>query len=321
MKILLTGGLGYIGSHIANLLGKRAVIIDNQVNSSLDYKKFLPEATYYNFDLNSKLIDQIFLDHKIEGVIHLAALKAVNESLKNPINYYKNNICSSINLLETMKKYKVQKIVFSSSATVYGDKNESPLKENMNLEAINPYGRTKIIIENLLKDYAKSEPNFKSIVLRYFNPIGADIKAGLLEQPLGKPQNIIPSIIKSIKEKKTFKIYGNNYKTKDGTCIRDYIHVKDLAVAHILALKKLKILKNHNVINLGLGKGASVLEIVKLFEKINKIKVNYRITNRRKGDVAISYADNKIAKKVLGWKPKYDHIEMVRDAWQSYLNK
>ena len=320
MKILITGGLGYIGSHIAYLLGKNAIVIDNKVNSSLNFKKKLPNTLVYKLDLNSRSLNKIFLKHNISGVIHLAGLKSVNESISNSLKYYKNNLASSMDLLESMDKHNINKLIFSSSATVYGDQNKNPLNENMKLKAVNPYGNTKILIEKLIEDYSKNNLKFKSISLRYFNPIGADLKARLKDQPIGKPQNLMPLLINSIKNKKNFKVYGGNYPTIDGTCIRDYIHVKDLASAHILAFKKLSNLTGHTAINLGLVKGASVLEIIKIFEKINNIRINYKIVNRRKGDVAITYADIRKAKKILGWRPKYDYEDMVKDPWLSTLN-
>lgn len=321
MKILLTGGLGYIGSHIANIIGKNAIIIDNRINSSLNYKKFLPKAIVYKKDINFNSLSKIFNENSIKGVIHLAGLKAVNESINHPLKYYKSNIGITIDLLKAMEKYNVQNLIFSSSATVYGNKNKSPLKEEMAVNAINPYGQTKIIIENMISDFASSNKNFHAISLRYFNPIGADIKAGLNDNPLEQSQNIMPILTKSIKEKKIFRIFGGDYQTKDGTCVRDYIHIKDLAKAHVLAFRKLKEVNGHKVINLGLGKGASVLEILKLFEKVNKVVVNYKFVKRRKGDVGISYADNKKAITFLKWKPKYDYIDMLRDVWEASLKK
>lgn len=321
MKILLTGGLGYIGSHIANIIGKNAIIIDNRINSSLNYKKFLPKAIVYKEDINFNSLSKIFNENSIKGVIHLAGLKAVNESINHPLKYYKSNIGITIDLLKAMEKYNVQNLIFSSSATVYGNKNKSPLKEEMTVNAINPYGQTKIIIENMISDFASSNKNFHAISLRYFNPIGADIKAGLNDNPLEQSQNIMPILTKSIKEKKIFKIFGGDYQTKDGTCVRDYIHIKDLAKAHVLAFRKLKEVNGHKVINLGLGKGASVLEILKLFEKVNKVVVNYKFVKRRKGDVGISYADNKKAISFLKWKPKHDYIDMLRDVWEASLKK
>ena len=321
MAILLTGGLGYIGSHIAKLLKKKSVITDNQSNSQLNFKKYLPEATVYLSDLNKHIFEKVFTKHNIQGVIHLAGLKSVNESVFNPLQYYENNIGSSIALLEAMNKFKVDKFIFSSSATVYGNQNLSPLKENMTLKSVNPYASTKIIIEQLISDYALSNYNFKAISLRYFNPIGADVKSNLSEQPLGQPQNIMPILVRAASEQKVFSIYGNNYETPDGTCIRDYLHVKDLALAHVLALKRLNEFKGHTPLNIGLGKGLSVLEVISLFEKVNKVKIKTRITAHRKGDTAISFADNKKVKKLLEWKPRYSYESMLQDAWQAFRKK
>ena len=320
MKLLVTGGLGYIGSHISAMLGDKAVIIDNQTNSNLDYKKKIPLAKVYCLDLNYNNLKKVFSKHSITGVIHLAGSKSVNESNELPLKYYRNNVYSSLELLECMDKFKVRKLIFSSSATVYGDQHSSPLKENYSLNSTNPYASNKIAIEELINDYAKSNSNFKAISLRYFNPIGADIESGLADQPLGKPLNIMPLILQSVIKKKKFTVFGNNYKTKDGTCLRDYIHVKDLANAHILALNTLNKIKGHTAINLGIGKGVSVLELIKLFEKANGLKVNYKIGNRRVGDSAISYASNLKAKKLLKWKPKYSYKDMLVDSWLSYKN-
>lgn len=321
MAILISGGLGYIGSHIAKLLKKKSVIIDNQSNSQLNFKKYLPEATVYLSNLNKNIIEKVFEKHNIQGVIHLAGLKSVNESARYPLQYYENNISSSITLLEAMDKFKINKLIFSSSATVYGDQHTSPLWENMALQSVNPYGSTKIIIEQLINDYAKSNSQFCAFSLRYFNPLGAEVKSGLADQPLGEPQNLMPILVRSIHEKKIFKIFGSDYPTPDGTCIRDYIHVKDLSAAHVLAFKKLHQYKGHRAINLGLGKGASVLKIIRLFEKVNGIKVRYQIIGRRKGDAAISYASNRLAKKLLNWKPQYNYQDMVKDSWDVYIHQ
>lgn len=319
MKTLLTGGLGYVGSHIAYYLRDKAVIIDNKTNSKLDYKRRIPYAKVYLSDLNIKSLNKIFKENEIDSVIHLAGLKAVEESTINPIKYYKNNVSSSIDLLETMNTFKIKKLIFSSSATVYGNQLNIPFKENYPLNSINSYGSTKIIIEQLISDYSKSNNSFKCISLRYFNPIGADLKTGLSDRPLGRSLNLIPILNHSIKHKKIFEIYGKNYNTKDGTCLRDFIHIKDLANAHIIALKKINKIKGHEPINLGLGKGISVLDIIKLYERVNNIKVNFKYSKKRKGDVAISYADNKKAIKLLGWKPIYKYEDMVYDSWQAYL--
>ena len=315
MAILLTGGLGYIGSHIASQLKEKAIIIDNCSNSHLNFKKKLPLAKVYCNDLNYKNLDKIFSKHNIQGVIHLASLKAVGESTELPLLYYRNNVYSSLELLECMNKYKIQKLIFSSSATVYGDKAKSPLEESLDLKSTNPYGSTKIIIEDLISNYANSNKNFKSLSLRYFNPIGANLSAKLSESPLGEATNLMPVIIKAIKTKKELTIFGSDYKTSDGTCIRDYIHVNDVANAHIMALKNLKI--GHKAINIGLGKGLSVLELINIFEKVNKVKVPFKFGKRRKGDVAACFASNKLAKKYLNWKPMYNYEQMCYDSWNA----
>lgn len=321
MSILLTGGLGYIGSHIASLLKEKAIIIDNQSNSKLNYKEKLPLSSVYRVDLNYKNLEKIFLNHRIQGVIHLAGLKSVSESTVLPIKYYRNNVSSSIELLECMNKFNIKKLIFSSSATVYGNAHKSPLREDLSLNSSNPYASNKIVIEQMIKEYAASDMNFKCIALRYFNPVGADFQQGLKEQPLGKPQNIMPILVKAVKNNKIFEIYGNDYETKDGTCIRDYIHVKDLALAHLQALKKISKVNGYTPINLGMGKGISVLEFLKVFEKVNQIKIRYKFSKRRRGDVAISFADTKKAKDFLDWSPNYSYEEMMKDSWQSYLLK
>jgi len=317
MKILVTGGLGYIGSHISHLLGKKAVIIDNGINSNLNYKKLLPKAIVYKKSINYINLSKIFKDHKINAIIHLASLKAVGQSVINPLEYFENNIVSAIELLKAMKEHKINNLIFSSTASVYGNKNKSPLKENFNLQPLNPYGRSKIIIEEIISDYCNSNPKFKAISLRYFNAIGANTKASLSDKPLGKPENLIPRIIDSIKKQELFKVYGKNYQTQDGTCIRDYIHVKDIASAHINALRYIKNFKNHTAINLGMGKGLSVLGLIKIFEKENNLKIKYTFTKRRQGDPEVCFADNRLAKIMLNWSPKHSYEEMLKDAWNS----
>ena len=319
MNTLLTGGLGYIGSHIASKLKNKAIIIDNCINSKLNFRKHLPNCKVYKKKLNFQNLESIFDTHKINNVIHLAGLKSVNESILDPLKYYRNNISSTLELLEVMKKYKVKKLVFSSSATVYGTQNKSPLKENMSLNSINPYGSTKIIIEKLIDEYVYSSPNFKAISLRYFNPIASSQEFNLPEQPLGKPQNIMPILIGAIKGKKTFKIYGKNYPTKDGTCIRDYLHVEDLAIAHIKSINSFHKISGHEKINIGTGKGYSVLDLINTFEKTNKIKIKYIFTKRRDGDAAISYSSINKAKKILEWTPKFNLEDMCRDSWKAAL--
>ena len=317
MKILITGGLGYIGSHLANLLGKKAIIIDNMSNSSLNFKKYLPKAKVYVGDINKENLNKIFLKNKIQGVVHLASLKSVEDSFKNPTMYYKSNIIPTLDLLDSMSNHKINKLIFSSSATVYGNINKCPYDETMNLKSNNAYGSTKIVIENLITDFASSFKKFKAISLRYFNPIGADYKAGLADKPTGNVQNIMPAITKSAKKNKLLKIFGDQYNTNDGTCVRDYIHIKDLVFAHLLAYNKLSSIKGHMPINLGLGRGISVLKLIKIFEKTNNIKINFKIVKARKGDVDNSFANCAKAKKILGWKPIYNYSDMVRDAWNA----
>ena len=320
MTILLTGGLGYIGSHIANILKNKAIILDNQSNSKINYRKKLPQSSVYCLELSYKNLKKIHLKHNIQGVIHLAGLKSVNESTKHPLKYYRNNINSSVELLEFMDEFKIRKLIFSSSATVYGDQHKSPLKEEYSLNSTNPYASNKIIIEQMIEDYAKSNPQLKAICLRYFNPLGANVKKGLIDQPLGRPQNIMPILVRAVKNNQTFQIFGDDYKTPDGTCIRDYIHVEDLAEAHIIALKKLSKIKGCECINLGLGKGISVLEFIKVFEIANQLSIKYDFSRRRKGDVAVSFADTQKSKRILQWKPKRSYEQMMKDSWQSYLN-
>lgn len=317
MKILLTGGLGYIGSHIAHLLNNKAVIIDNFSNSKLNYKRYLPSAIVYKANLNCKNLNFIFNKYKISSVIHLAGSKSVNDSVINPLKYYKNNFNSTLDLLESMQHHNINNLIFSSSATVYGDNLKSPLKEIFKTEPNNPYGNTKLFIEKLITDFSKSRKNFKAISLRYFNPIGSNYTAGLFDQPVGEKQNLIPKLIESVIKKKKLEIYGDDYLTIDGTGVRDYIHVMDLAQAHLSALKILKDIKGHEIINIGLGRGISVLELIKKFENYNKIKVNYEFKPRRPGDVPISFADSNKARKILPWKPQLNYKDMVIDAWKA----
>ena len=319
MKILITGGLGYIGSHIAYKLKRKAIIIDNCINSNLDFKKKLPLATVYKKRISKTSLNYIFQKHNdIKAVIHLAGLKSVNESINNPLKYYDYNFNSSLILLEALEKYRIKNLIFSSSATVYGNTNKNPKKETDQLTSTNPYGSSKIMIEKLIDEYAYSSNNFSCISLRYFNPIGANLEAGLSDKPMGKPLNLMPILIESIINKKKLIVHGHNYNTKDGTCIRDYIHVDDLADVHILSLYKLKKFKGHKKINIGLGKGISVLDLIKVFEDANNLKVDFKFGKRRDGDAAVSYADNRNAIKFLKWKPKKNYSQMCYDSWMSY---
>ena len=281
MTILVTGGLGYIGSHICSII-KNPIILDNKSNSKLNFKKKLPKAKVYLASINKNNLRKVFSENKIKSVIHLAAFKSVEESISEPLKYYKNNVSILIELLETMKEYNIHKFIYSSSATVYGNINNSPLKEEYELKSNNPYGKSKVICENIIDDFCKANKNFKAISLRYFNPIGASVKNGLKEKPLSTPQNLMPKIIESIIENKKLLIFGKNHKTYDGTCIRDFIHIMDLAEAHIATIKYInKNKKNYEVFNVGLGKGISVLDLIKHFEKINNLEQSRLITQLR----------------------------------------
>lgn len=318
MSILITGGLGYIGSHISKIYNdSELVIIDNLSNSSLNYKKVLPHANVIIKDLNIENLNFIFKNYDIDSVIHLAGLKSVSDSVKNPLNYYRKNVSTTLDLLETMEKFKVNKLIFSSSATVYGNNQTSPLSEEIKTSAVNPYGETKIINENLIKNYCNSNKNFSSVILRYFNPIGAHKSGELSDNPEGKPQNLMPLIVESAKTRKILNVFGSDYDTKDGTCIRDYIHIVDLAESHLKSLQYLKKLTGYEIFNVGLGTGISVLELINLFEKTNKIKINYKFSNRRIGDASISFASNHKIKKILKWSPLYSYADMCRDSWNA----
>jgi len=327
--VLLTGGLGYIGSHIAlELLNSNdnytIIIIDNLINSSYKMLETITQhkttnnnnnILFFEMDMMDKHnLDSLFNDHKIDLVIHLAGLKSVGQSVSNPLQYYNNNLITTLNLLEIMKKYNCKNIVFSSSATVYG-KNIAPFNEKMTtgIELTNPYGKTKYMQEEILKDLYASDNTWNIIILRYFNPISQKNNS-FIENPSGIPNNIFPYIVKVFhNELSNLQIYGNDYNTPDGTCIRDFIHVVDLAFAHIKACEYIihnrKI--NLKIYNLGTGTGISVQQLLDTFEKINQTKLNYKYTNRREGDVDISYADSTLANKELNWVAKYTVDDMV----------
>ncbi|MBR6614325.1 MAG: UDP-glucose 4-epimerase GalE [Clostridia bacterium] len=324
--ILLTGGLGYIGSHTCVELlkrGERIVIMDNLSNSreeAMDNIKAISNAgfIFYKADLLDKeSMRKIFRENKIDAVVHFAGLKAVGESVAKPLAYYKNNVEGTLNLLEVMEEFGCNKMVFSSSATVYGSPERVPITEDMPLSTTNPYGTTKLMIEQILQDYAKANKQFKVAILRYFNPIGAHESGAIGEDPNGIPNNLMPYIARVASGKlECLSIYGNDYPTHDGTGVRDYIHVVDLAKGHLKALDRLA--KDDTgvfIYNLGSGRGYSVLDIVKAFEKANGIKINYKIVERRPGDIAKCYADSTKAWKELGWKAEKTLEDMVRDAW------
>ena len=330
-KILVTGGAGYIGSHtVVELLnkGEEIVIVDNFSNSSPEVLNKIKQITkkdfkFYEVDLlDEEKLEQIFKENEIESVIHFAGLKAVGESVQKPIEYYHNNITGTLILLKLMKKYGCSKMVFSSSATVYGNPKELPIKEDFPLSTTNPYGSTKLMIEQILQDVAVADKNFSVAILRYFNPIGAHESGLIGEVPNGIPNNIMPYIMRVAKGKyEKLTIFGDDYPTKDGTGIRDYIHVVDLAKAHVSAIKKLELdKKGMHIYNLGTGKGYSVLDIVKNFEAATGVKIPYVIKPRRAGDIATCYCDASKAEKELGWKAENGIREMCEDSWRWQSN-
>ena len=330
MSILVTGGAGFIGSHTAVELleaGEEIIIVDNFSNSSPEVLDKIKQITnkdfkFYEVDLlNEEKLETVFKENSIESVIHFAALKAVGESVNKPLEYYHNNITGTVILLKLMQKYNCKKIVFSSSATVYGKPASLPIKEHFPLSTTNPYGSTKLMMEQVLQDVCVSDTDFSVAILRYFNPIGAH-KSGLIgEVPNGIPNNIMPYILKVANgEFETLTVFGNDYNTPDGTGIRDYIHVVDLAKGHLKALDKTREEKGTKIYNLGTGNGYSVLDLITNFEKANGIKVNYKIGQRRPGDIDACYADPSKAKEELGWEARYGIEEMCQDAWNFIKN-
>lgn len=325
MNILLTGGTGYIGSHTAVKLledGHNVVIIDNLVNSSskaIDKIEKITGKRVAFYVANLKDIDsmrEVFINYEFDACIHFAGLKAVGESNEKPLDYYENNVYGTINLLRLCKEFNLKYFVFSSSATVYGDCKEVPIKETAPLSTTNPYGETKLIIEQLLRDFYKVN-NCNIAILRYFNPVGAHPSGELGENPLGIPNNLMPIIMKvASKEMKELKVFGNDYDTLDGTGVRDYIHVEDLAIGHVLALNKLEKDGGLLTYNIGTGKGYSVLQIISAFEKASGVKIPYVFAPRRKGDVATCYADVTKAKNELGFVAKYDIDKMCEDSFR-----
>ena len=332
MKILVTGGTGYIGSHTCVELlnsGYEVIIVDNLVNSKRDVVDKIEKITgkkvkFYENDVCSKeALRKIFEENsKIEAVLHFAGLKAVGESVQEPIRYYENNLGSTLSLLEVMKEFKCKKLVFSSSATVYGNPEILPIKEDFKVGGTtNPYGTTKYFIERIIEDICVSNPSFSAVLLRYFNPIGAHESGLIGENPNGIPNNLMPYIIKvATGELPVLNVFGDDYDTKDGTGVRDYIHVVDLAKGHIKALEKAIKSDGVNIYNLGTGQGYSVLDLVKTFEKVNNVKVNYRIAPRREGDIATCYADPTKALNELGWKAEKGIVEMCKDAYNFVIN-
>lgn len=326
MAVLVAGGAGYIGSHTAIELlesGYEVVIVDNLSNSNsivVDRIKELSKkpVKFYNIDIRNKdEMHVVFKENNIESIIHFVALKAVGESVEKPIEYYSNNLISTLNLFELMREYGVKKFVFSSSATVYGDPHTCPILEDFPLSVTNPYGRTKLMIEQMLVDISKADKSLDIALLRYFNPVGAHKSGRIGEEPNGVPSNLMPYITKiAVGKLKELSVYGNDYPTHDGTGVRDYIHVLDLAAGHVKALQKLEENPGLVVYNLGTGKGYSVLDLVKAFSKASGKEIPYKIVGRRAGDVAMCYADSSKAEKELGWKAKYELEEMCEDSWR-----
>lgn len=327
-KILVTGGLGYIGSHTVVELqnnGFEVIIIDDLSNTTIDVLDGITAITkikpkFVKLDLRNKLVvKEFFENYKIDGVIHFAASKAIGESVMKPLTYYENNICTLIYLLQEMQESNVSNLIFSSSCTVYGQADELPVTEKAAIKlALSPYGNTKQVAEEIIEDTTKVS-NLNAIALRYFNPIGGHESILIGEQPLGVPQNLIPYITQTaVGIREMLSVFGGDYNTNDGTAIRDYIHVVDLAKAHVIALKRL--FENNNkekieFFNIGTGQGTSVLEIIKTFEKVNDIKLNYEIVARRAGDVTAAYADTTLANKELGWKHELSLADALRSAW------
>lgn len=329
-EILVTGGLGYIGSHTCiELLNNnyKVIVIDNLYNSNKTVINKIKDITgkdiiFYEGDIrDEKILNKIFSDNKIYGVIHFAGLKSVGESVEKPLIYYDNNINGTINLLKVMNSFNVKNIIFSSSATVYGKPKSVPIKEDFPLSVTNPYGRTKLFLEEILKDLFISDNKWNIILLRYFNPIGAHKSGKIGESPNGIPNNLIPYVTQvAIGKLDHINVFGNDYDTPDGTGIRDYIHVVDLANGHIKAIEKFNDIPDVRIYNLGTGVGYSVLDIIKTFDEIIGKNLKYKIAPRRKGDIDKCYADSSKAKKELNWQTKYGLKEMCEDSWNWQKN-
>ena len=332
MTILVTGGLGYIGSHTCVELlkkGERVIVLDNLSNSKIETIDKITKITgksfvFYKADLlDEAAVEQVFEENKIDAVIHFAGLKAVGESVEKPLLYYRNNIVGTLNLLDVMQKHNVDKLVFSSSATVYGNPSKVPITEDMPLSTTNPYGTTKHMIEFILNDYCVAHKEFKVVILRYFNPIGAHESGIIGEDPNGIPNNLMPYICKVASGKlKQLNVFGCDYETHDGTGVRDYIHIVDLAKAHVAGAKKLEKTESGLLIyNLGTGTGYSVLDMINAFERVNNVKVNYKIVGRRDGDIAECYADSSKAETELSWHAELTLDDMCKDAYNFMMKK
>jgi len=329
--ILLTGGAGYIGSHTCILLlqaGYNVVIVDNLCNSDISVLERIEKLAdgrkpeFVEADIRDEdALDKLFNKYNIYAVIHFAGLKAVGESVEKPLLYYRNNVEGSLCLFEQMNKHNVKRIVFSSSATVYGDPASLPITEDFPLSATNPYGQNKLMVENILQDISHADKDWHVILLRYFNPVGAH-KSGLIgEDPNGIPNNLMPYVAQvAVGKLPHMNVFGDDYPTHDGTGVRDYIHVVDLASGHIKALDVVDNKEGCQIYNLGTGKGYSVLDVIKTFEKISGKKIPYKIIERREGDIAECYADPSLSKKILNWEAEFGMDEMIRDHWNWQVN-
>ncbi len=325
MPILVTGGAGYIGSHtVVQLLeaGEQVVVVDNLSNSHQEVFNRIRtiakgELVFVEGDLNdAPLLNNIFKSYDIDSVIHFAGYKAVGESVAKPLMYYQNNILSTLTLLEVMQQHNCHKLVFSSSATVYGDPETVPITEQSPLSATNPYGQTKLMIENILKDVASADANWRIAVLRYFNPVGAHSSGLIGEDPNGIPNNLMPFVAKvAVGQLPQVNVFGDDYDTPDGTGVRDYIHVVDLAAGHLAALEKLKSKSGWQAYNLGTGKGYSVLEVINNFANISEREIPYQIAPRRAGDISTCYASVDYTARALNWQAKADIKQMIKDHW------
>lgn len=330
MQILVTGGAGYIGSHTCVELlndGYDIIVVDNLSNSKIESIKRVERITgkkieFYEVDIaDKKKLNEVFIKNKIDAVIHFAGMKAVGESVEKPLEYYRNNVCGTLILLEIMQHHNTKNIVFSSSATVYGDPHYVPIKEDFPLRATNPYGRTKLMIEKILKDIYTSDKKWNILLLRYFNPVGAHASGQIGEDPNGIPNNLMPYISQiAVGKRNRLNVFGNDYPTKDGTGVRDYIHVVDLSIGHVKSLNKIKENCGLKIYNLGTGKGYSVLEVIAAFEKVSNKSISYKIVSRRLGDIAQCYADPSLANTELSWQAKCSLEEMCTDAWRWQLN-
>jgi UDP-glucose 4-epimerase len=330
MAVLITGGAGYIGSHTCLAMlqaGQNIVVLDNFSNSQLESLARVKQISGQDFPVinadirDSKALRNIFSQHSISSVIHFAGLKAVGESTENPILYYDNNVVGSIRLFEVMAEFGVKTIVFSSSATVYGDAKHMPIQEDAPLSATNPYGQTKLIIEHILRDMQKADAAWRIAILRYFNPIGAHESGRIGEDPNGIPNNLLPYVAQvAVGKLAKLRVFGNDYPTHDGTGVRDYIHVVDLANGHLAALNYLNQHKGLIAVNLGTGQGYSVLDVVNTFSKQSGIEIAYEVLPRRAGDVAMNYADPALARKLLGWQATRDLKQMCADTWRWQSN-